>query len=81
MNRVLPLVGAAHTSSDPGPGLYSDHMLAELLARHEEMVVQLRRERVSVVGDTDFLTRMIDQHKRAAEMLRLQLEKYESATA
>ncbi|HSY54642.1 MAG TPA: hypothetical protein VK785_09355 [Opitutaceae bacterium] len=72
----------AHTSSHPGSGLYSDHMLAELLALQEEMIAQLRLERLRVVDAagflTDridhFLTGIIDQHEKAAAILRTQFE-------
>jgi hypothetical protein len=62
MNHVLPFVPAADTSSDSGPGLYSDHMLAELLALQEGMIAQLRLERLRVAGTADFLTGMIDHY-------------------
>ena len=75
---------AASTSSDPGSGLYSDHMLAELIALQEEMIARLRLERLSVVGTADFLANMIDrflmgvidQHEKAAAMLRAQFENH-----
>lgn len=81
MNHVLSLVRAARTSSDPSPGLYSDHMLAELLALHEEMIAQLRHERLNVPGDVSFIAGMIEQHERAAAQLGLQLENYGAASA
>jgi hypothetical protein len=68
---------SARANFDPGAGLYSDHMLTELLVLHEEMVAQLRLERLGSVGTTDFLTGMIAQHEKAAAMLRLQLENRE----
>jgi len=39
MNNVLSFVPAGGTSSDSGSGLYSDHMLAELLALPEGMII------------------------------------------
>jgi len=73
MNNVRSLVQAARTSADPGANLYSDQMLAELLALNEEMVEQLRLETLGTIGDSTLLTGMIDQHEKAASMLRLQL--------
>jgi hypothetical protein len=37
---------------------------------HEEMIAQLRLDRLSIVGTTDFLRSMIAQHEGAAAMLR-----------
>lgn len=53
-------------------------MLAELLALNEEMVEQLRLERLGPTGDSALLTGMIEQHENAAAMLRLQLANYRS---
>jgi hypothetical protein len=88
MNNVLPFVPATDTSSDSAPGLYSDHMLAELLALQERMIAQLRLERLGVAGSADFLTDMIDhflagvidQHEKAASLLRTQLENQPAET-
>lgn len=74
MNKVLSLVQAVRASSDPGPVLNSDHMLAELLVLHEEMIGQLRLERMGAVGRVDFLTGLIEQHEKTAAMLRAKLE-------
>jgi hypothetical protein len=49
-------------------------MLSELLALNEEMISQLRLERLTVIGTADFLTTMIDQHEKAAALLRTRLE-------
>ena len=38
------LTKAARTSADAGIGLAAEHMLAELLALHEELIVQLRTD-------------------------------------
>ena len=62
MNNVLCLVQAARTFSDPGPDLYPDQMLSELLVLHDEMIMQLHFECLEVVGSADFRTGMIDQH-------------------
>jgi hypothetical protein len=82
MNNIISFVPAAGPSTDSGPGLYSDHMLAELVSLQEEMIAQLRLERLKVADTTDFLTDMIDhfltgvidQHEKAAAMLRVVLE-------
>jgi len=73
MNQVLSLVEAARTSSDPGAGLSSAALLAELLTLHEEMIGQLCLERLESVGSADFLTAMIEQHEKTAAMLRAKL--------
>jgi starvation-inducible DNA-binding protein len=74
------LTTAARTSADPGMGLSAEHMLAELLALHEEMIVQLRTDseaclaRFKDAGTADFLTGLMERHEKAAWMLRAQLE-------
>src|ERR1017187_6293201 len=88
MTNILPFVPAAGTSSDSGSGLYSDHMFAELLALQEGMIAQLRRERLRVANTADFLTDMIDhfltgvidQHEKAAALLRTQFKNHPAAT-
>lgn len=55
----------------------SDRMLGELLALNEEMIVQLRLERISVVGTTDFLTELITQHEQIVSRLGAQLKRHE----
>src|SRR6186713_1260474 len=64
MNNVRSLVQAARTSVDSGATLYSDHMLAELLALNEEMVEQLQLERLGTVTDSALLTGMIERHEK-----------------
>jgi hypothetical protein len=81
MDLALFRRSASRANFDPGAGLYSDHMLNELLVLHEKMVAQLRLERLSSVGTTDFLTGMIAQHEKAAMMLRAQLENREAGSA
>jgi osmotically-inducible protein OsmY len=78
MNNVLSLLQAARASSDPAPILDSDHMLAELLVLHEEMIVQLRLERMGAAGSVEFLTGMIEQHEKTAAMLRAKLEQHDA---
>ena len=74
MNHVLSLVQAARRSSDPRPGLRSGRMLVELLALHEEMIEQLRLERLAGADNAGFLAGMIEQHEKTAAMLRTKLE-------
>jgi starvation-inducible DNA-binding protein len=70
------LMKAARTSAAPGAGLAAETMLAELLALHEELIVQLRRdseactERYKDAGTADFLTGLMEQHEKAAWMIR-----------
>jgi starvation-inducible DNA-binding protein len=74
------LAKAARCSSDPGINLPAEHMLGELLALHEEMIIQLRSDgdacldRFKDAGTADFLTGLMGQHEKAAWMLRAQLE-------
>lgn len=80
------LTKAARSSADPGIGLSSDHMLSELLALHEDLIVQLRTgaacaERFGDIGTVDFLTGLLKQHEKAAWMLRSHLETAEEETA
>lgn len=81
------LTKAARTSADPGIDLPADHMLSELLALHEEMIVQLRTdseaciERFKDAGTADFLTGLMEQHEKTAWMLRAQLETEEEESS
>jgi len=74
------LMKAARSSADPGIDLPAEHMLAELLALHEEIIVQLRvdsaacAERFKDAGTADFLTGLMERHEKTAWMLRAQLE-------
>jgi starvation-inducible DNA-binding protein len=74
------MVKAARCSADPGIDLSGDHMLSELLALHEDLIVQLRTdsatctERFGDSGTADFLTSLMERHEKAAWMLRAQLE-------
>ena len=76
MNNTLPFPPASPPDGEPQPVRHPDQVLAELLKLNEEMVVQLRLERLSVVGTANFLTTMIEQHEKTAEMLRAQLENH-----
>ena len=62
MDNVLSLMPATRTFFDPRSEPCSDQMLSELLALDEEMIVQLRFERLEVVGRADFPAGTIDQH-------------------
>jgi starvation-inducible DNA-binding protein len=68
-------------------GLGAEHMLSELLALHEEMIVQLRSDseactdRFKDAGTADFLTGLMEQHEKTAWMLRSQLETEEEETS
>lgn len=81
------LTKAARVSADPGIGLAAEHMLSELLALHEEMIGRLRAdveacaEQWKDAGTADFLTGLMEQHEKAAWMLRAQLEDEEEETS
>lgn len=65
----------------PGPSSArcSNQLLMELLALNEEMIGQLHLERPSGAGTAGFLTKMIEQHEKAAALLRSQLATHASA--
>lgn len=83
----VDLTKSARSSADPGAGLPAEHMLSELLALHEEMIVQLRTDNEACaknfkdVGTADFLTGLMEQHEKVAWMLRAQLENEEEETS
>jgi starvation-inducible DNA-binding protein len=85
--NLADLAKAARSSADPGIGLPAEHMLSELLALHEEMIVQLRTDGEACAinfkdaGTADFLTGLMEQHEKAAWMLRAQLENEEEETS
>jgi hypothetical protein len=58
----------------PAPDCYSDYMLFEMLAAHEEILVKLRRERRGLTGHDDFLAVMIDRHENDAVQIGLLIE-------
>ena len=62
-----------HAVPAPSPGRCSSRLLMELLALNEEMIAQLHAERLSEAGTAGFLTKMIEQHEKAAALLRSQL--------
>ena len=73
MSQILSLLRAARTSPDTASGLASRHLLTELLGLHESMIIQLRLELLERAGSSDFIPRLIEQHEKAAAMLRDQL--------
>ncbi len=81
------LAKAARTSADPGIDLSDEHMLSELLALHEEIIVQLRADsaacagRFGDAGTADFLTGLMERHEKTAWMLRAQLETEEDGSS
>jgi starvation-inducible DNA-binding protein len=81
------LATAARSSANPGAGLPALDMLSELLALHEELIVQLRADaaacagRFHDAGTADFLTGLMERHEKAAWMLRAQLETEEAETS
>jgi hypothetical protein len=56
-------------------------MLEELLVLNEEMIEQLRFERMDSAGTTAFITGMIEQHEMVASKLRAQLRNHQTAHA
>lgn len=74
------LTRSARRSAKPGVGLCEEDMLGELLALHEEVIVQLRADsngctqRYSDLGTADLLTGLLEKHEKTAWMLRAQLE-------
>ncbi len=85
--NLADLAKAARSSADAGIGLSGEHMVSELLALHEELIVQLRTdsdtciERFGDAGTADFLTGLMERHEKAAWMLRSQLETEEEETS
>jgi len=81
------LTKAARCSADPGIDLPGEHMLSELLALHEDLVVQLRADSAACLdrfgdsGTADFLTGLMAKHEKAAWMLRSQLETEEEESS
>lgn len=81
------LTKAARTSADPGMGLGAANMISELLALHEEIIVQLRTDsaacasRFNDAGTADFLTGLMARHEKAAWLIRAQLEDEDAETS
>jgi hypothetical protein len=66
-------------AAGPSSGRCSNRLLVELLSLNEEMIAQLHLERLSEAGTAGFLTKMIEQHEKAAALLRSQLATHASA--
>ncbi len=79
MNPAFPAIQASGRPPEAARVRRSDKMLADLLALNEEMITQLRLERLSTAGTTDFIAGMIDQHELAASELRSQLRRHEAS--
>jgi DNA-binding ferritin-like protein len=73
MNKGIPSGKTSLSSSKTDLDRSSDQMLSQLLTLNEEMIVQLRVERMESAGTADFLAGMIRQHEKAAASLRAQL--------
>jgi len=75
----LTLVKSTRSSAHPGIGLGADKMLSELLALHEELILQLRTDsdvcaqRLNDADTADVLTGLMKQHEMTAEKLRSEL--------
>ena len=78
MNNVLSLVHASRSPFDAASIGSFESLRAEFLILHEEMIAQLRLERLSGVATAEFLRGMIDQHEHAAALLRTRLEAREA---
>jgi hypothetical protein len=80
-----PMINSLTLGSDALPladedfGLYSNHMLYELLVGHEESIARNRLDRQRAVGTAGFLTALIDHHETAAAALRDQFGEAERA--
>ncbi|MFT3867181.1 MAG: DNA starvation/stationary phase protection protein [Nibricoccus sp.] len=81
------LASAARCTPDPTNDTPAEHMLSELLALHEELIVQLRTDssacakKFNDAGTADFLTALMEKHEKIAWMLRAQLENSDEASA
>jgi len=74
MNHVLSLIRAARHAADCQRLLGTDSMIAELIALHEEMLLQLRADQFGDVANPAFLAEMILQHEDALAELRALLD-------
>jgi starvation-inducible DNA-binding protein len=84
---LADLAKNARASANAGAGLSAELMVAGLLALHEDLVVQLRKDSADCTakfldaGTADFLTGLMEKHEKAAWMLRAQLEPAEEETS
>jgi hypothetical protein len=76
MNHVLAFPSRALAFGNSAPGQFSDYMLFELLAMHEELIGQLRLECQVAGSNTDFLADLINQHEQAVILLRTLIENH-----
>lgn len=74
MNQVLALLNASRGLPEPQRALHSDHMLAELLSLHGDMIEQLRLEQHGQPDKPEFITLLIEQHEKTADLLRAKIE-------
>jgi starvation-inducible DNA-binding protein len=78
---------AMRLSAASGIGLTAGQMISQLLALHEELIVQLRADSVACAarhedaGTSDFLTGLMQQHEKIAWFLRAHLENDSAKTA
>lgn len=75
----IELSESARCSAAPGVGLDAQHMLAELLRAHEEIIAQLHADSSACLHDLGeaslavLLTELRERHENAAWMVRAQL--------
>jgi hypothetical protein len=81
INKSVRGPRAPRSSPTPAPDRRADHVLSELLAMNEEMVVQLRVEQAEAAETTEFFASMIKQHEVAAERLRAELRSQKAMAA
>jgi hypothetical protein len=78
MKNFTSLVQAARVSPETGSVVFSEQMRSDLVALHEEMIVQLHLEHLAVGGAPDFLPGMIERHEKASALLRALVENQET---
>jgi hypothetical protein len=78
MNNALPDESTTGSRNEKVAVRRSEGMLVQLLALNEEMITQLRFERLEVAGTTGFITGMIEDHENAVARLRDQLRSHEA---
>ena len=69
MNLTMTLVYPAHTIYYPEAS-YSDDMLSELLAQHEDLIVQFSQQGKESAHRADFCAGVVTQHEQHAARLR-----------
>jgi starvation-inducible DNA-binding protein len=74
-------LGAARIQEDSGPQIDANSMIANLLQDHESIIRSLRadletaKDKFGDAGNQDFLTGLLEDHEKAAWMLRSLLVK------